>query len=263
MFAKLRSKMTTTKCDKHSPQDDYRTPIGEMPDNDTADNYAYIDDEILVLDWTASKTESTFYVIGLTIGLVFLTWLLLPFLDSDKLIIPIHEFIDIIAVFLIIITVLASFAVWIIMLYYIAFHIYRAKRKITFHRLTGMVEVPKPLFWGWNGATIMFPFTDQRVKYLYHGASIYYISYPGHKGAILLTAGRIEIRKEYAFILWYMDRNRQLPPGKRLNPYRVKDFLRREAEGFPKPLRYASIKIPSRKKVPSALKREREKIVNN
>lgn len=88
MFAKLRSKMTATKCDKHSPQDDYRTPIGEMPDNDTADNYAYIDDEILVLDWTASKTESTFYVIELTIELAFLTWLLLPFLDSDKLIIP-------------------------------------------------------------------------------------------------------------------------------------------------------------------------------
>ena len=33
-----------------------------------------------------------------------------------------------------------------------------------------------------------------------------------------------------------MDKNRPLPPGTAFDPYREKDFERRKAEGFPKPL---------------------------
>ncbi len=38
------------------------------------------------------------------------------------------------------------------------------------------------------------------------------------------------------FTIWYMDKNRPLPPGTAFDPYREKDFERRKAEGFPKPL---------------------------
>jgi hypothetical protein len=41
-----------------------------------------------------------------------------------------------------------------------------------------------------------------------------------------------------------MDKNRPLPPGKELDPYRQKDYERRKAEGFPKPLYPSNIKIP-------------------
>ena len=38
------------------------------------------------------------------------------------------------------------------------------------------------------------------------------------------------------FVVWYMDKNRPLPPGTAFDPYREADFQRRKAEGFPKPL---------------------------
>lgn len=247
-----------TRHSKHSPQDDYRQSINDMPDNDFADCFSYIDDEILVLDKTPSRTESIYWVLGLSIGLAYFIWGLSSF-RYQSLLPTSKEPIEIIAAIMVMAIIAAFFVASLVILYHIAFYIYRGKRKITFHRLTGMIEAPKPLFRGWNGATFMFPFTDRCVKYIYHGSSAFYISYPGRCiGYFLLSTDRTG--KEMSFYRWYMDRNRQLPPGKRLNPYRIKDFLRREAEGFPKPLRYASIKIPSRKIVPSALKKERERI---
>ena len=40
----------------------------------------------------------------------------------------------------------------------------------------------------------------------------------------------------WEFVVWYMDKNRPLPPGTAFDPYREADFQRRKAEGFPKPL---------------------------
>ena len=46
------------------------------------------------------------------------------------------------------------------------------------------------------------------------------------------------------FTIWFMDKNRPLPPGTAFNPYRERDFNRRKAEGFPKPLYPSDIKTP-------------------
>ncbi len=46
------------------------------------------------------------------------------------------------------------------------------------------------------------------------------------------------------FIMWYMDKNRPLPPDPVFDPYRQQDFERRKAAGFPKPLYPSSIKTP-------------------
>lgn len=231
--------------------------IDEMPDKDAADDFACIDDERLVLDRTPSVTARVWYVAGLSVGLAYFLWALYSMLFSGGKIIPRSgEWPDVLAAILIIAVLAAIVVLAVAMLYYIAKHIYGAERIITFHRLTGEVEVPRPLFKGWNGATVRFPFTDERIKSFYHGATVFYISYPRSRWVIWLTAGRGEA-KQLSFFLWYMDRNRQLPPGKRLDPYRVKDFLRRESEGFPAPLRRVTIKIPSRKTVPPALRKER------
>ena len=40
----------------------------------------------------------------------------------------------------------------------------------------------------------------------------------------------------WSFYVLYMDKNRPLPQGDTFDPYREKDFLRRKAEGFPKPI---------------------------
>ncbi len=231
--------------------------INEMPDKDAPDDFACIDDERLVLDRTPSVTARVWYVAGLSVALAFFVWALCPMLFSGGEIIPRgREWVDVLAAILLTGTLSAFVLIAVGILYYIAKHVYGAKRIITFHRLTGEVEVPKPLFKGWNGATVRFPFTDERIKSFYHGATVFYIAYPRCRWVIWLTAGRGEA-KQLSFFLWYMDRNRPLPPGKRLDPYRVKDFLRRESEGFPAPLRHATIRIPGRKTVPAALRKER------
>ena len=48
----------------------------------------------------------------------------------------------------------------------------------------------------------------------------------------------------WSYFVWYMDKNRPLPPGKAFDPYREKDFKRRKAEGFPKPLFESNIPTP-------------------
>ncbi len=61
----------------------------------------------------------------------------------------------------------------------------------------------------------------------------------------------------WSFMVWYMDKNRPLPPGTAFDEYRQQDFERRKAEGFPKPL------YPSRFETPEATpaqQRERKKI---
>ena len=54
-----------------------------------------------------------------------------------------------------------------------------------------------------------------------------------------------------------MDKNRPLPPGTAFDPYRQKDFERRKAAGFPKPLYSSDIPTPEFTK---EQQQEREKI---
>lgn len=45
-----------------------------------------------------------------------------------------------------------------------------------------------------------------------------------------------EAIRYWSFIVWYMDRNRELPPFARFDPYREKDLERLRKENFPQPL---------------------------
>ncbi len=49
-----------------------------------------------------------------------------------------------------------------------------------------------------------------------------------HKGS--------DTARTWSFYIWYLDKNRPLPPGDMLDPFREEDFQRRKAEGFPPPL---------------------------
>ena len=49
--------------------------------------------------------------------------------------------------------------------------------------------------------------------------------------------------KSWSFIVWYMDKNRPLPPGKVFDPYRKRDYERRKAEGVLEPLYESWISI--------------------
>lgn len=52
------------------------------------------------------------------------------------------------------------------------------------------------------------------------------------------------VDENWALMVWYMDKNRPLPPGTAFDPYRQKDFERRKAAGFPKPLFPSKIATP-------------------
>jgi len=48
----------------------------------------------------------------------------------------------------------------------------------------------------------------------------------------------------WSLYVWYMDKNRPLPPGEAFDSYRQKDYERRKSEGFPKPLYPSNIPTP-------------------
>ncbi len=48
----------------------------------------------------------------------------------------------------------------------------------------------------------------------------------------------------WSFMVWYMDKNRPLPPGSAFDEYRQQDFERRKEEGFPKPLYLSNFDAP-------------------
>lgn len=53
----------------------------------------------------------------------------------------------------------------------------------------------------------------------------------------------------FSFFVWYMDRNRPLPPGTAFDPYRERDYERRKAEGLQPPLYPADIDTPEYNKI--------------
>ncbi len=64
-------------------------------------------------------------------------------------------------------------------------------------------------------------------------------------------------KKDWSLYVWYMDKNRPLPPGTAFDPYRQKDFERRKNEGFPRPLYPSNIPTPE---VTPEQQQERERI---
>ncbi|WFO14845.1 hypothetical protein M601_013075 [Cellulophaga baltica 4] len=64
-------------------------------------------------------------------------------------------------------------------------------------------------------------------------------------------------REDYwNFLVWYMDKNRPLPPGAAFDEYRKQDFERRKAEGFPKPLYPSNIPTPEATKEQQAVRKK-------
>jgi len=58
------------------------------------------------------------------------------------------------------------------------------------------------------------------------------------------TLNALEPVNYWSFMVWYMDKNRPLPPGNAFDPYRQKDFERRKTEGFPTLLYPSEVPTP-------------------
>jgi hypothetical protein len=65
------------------------------------------------------------------------------------------------------------------------------------------------------------------------------------KGGIAhLDRKRSRLIEYWSLLVWYMDKNRPLPPCQELDAFRDRDFERRKAEGFPLPLYLSHIDTP-------------------
>ena len=106
-------------------------------------------------------------------------------------------------------------------------------KKIILDRLNGIITFPGIFY----GKPITIPFDKVLPVSKFNGIGAgESLGFCHHK--ILATDIDLDYtpKSSWSFIVWYMDKNRSLPPGKVFDPYRKRDYERRKAEGFPEPL---------------------------
>ena len=113
-------------------------------------------------------------------------------------------------------------------------------KKIILDRLNGIITFPGIFY----GKPITMPFDKVLPVSKFNGIGAgESLGFCHHK--ILATDIDLDYtpKSSWSFIVWYMDKNRSLPPGKVFDPYRKRDYERRKAEGFPEPLYESWISI--------------------
>ncbi|WP_407268960.1 hypothetical protein R5O11_13595 [Tenacibaculum maritimum] len=130
------------------------------------------------------------------------------------------------------------------------------------NRLTGMVTYPdsyfrKPLKGRFKELHAVITVTGNIDGYVDSEYLKFVNTFNPRRFTLLYTFYGSEPYKDWSFYVWYMDKNRPLPPGEIFDAYRERDFERRKKLGFPKPL-YGS-NIPTPEATP-AQQAERERI---
>lgn len=114
------------------------------------------------------------------------------------------------------------------------------KRTLTLDRMNGLIIYPG-FMWS-KPITIPFEQIAVATTAAGHGdgSTKYSIFHPNGFTRITLMI----TESGWNFYVWYMDKNRPLPEDTIFDPYRQKDYERRKAEGFPKPLYPSFIYTP-------------------
>jgi len=200
--------------------------IIEKPSDTKKNTFEYgtirADDEFYINDMGYGVSHIDLYV-----GIIFYSLALIS-LVSNK------DTIENRTIFSIIFFIIGSFS----FLYYYK----NSKKLLVLDRLNGMVTYPGFLF----SKPCSVPFDEllaSVASFANAGASLVFYHYNGITGTSIF-AGKCKISGNWSFIVWYMDKNRPLPPGEAFDPYRKKDFQRRKAEGFPPPLYPSYIDTP-------------------
>ncbi|MBO0593636.1 hypothetical protein I2486_19735 [Cellulophaga sp. E16_2] len=133
---------------------------------------------------------------------------------------------------------------------------------LNFDRLNGIISYPATFF----GKPLEGPFNELKVVFAVSGAIDGYSPQEYLKVVNTFRPKIIDLLKTisyqnpyvaWSFMVWYMDKNRPLPPCEIFDPYRRQDFERRKAEGFLRPLYPSNIPTPEATPEQQA---EREKI---
>ena len=125
-----------------------------------------------------------------------------------------------------------------------AFPLFAPYKELILNREEGTISMPRAF--KKENLVISFEEGEGIVKFTAGGGAapdVYLVFLPENrkKGGHLSHS---DIYTFWEFVVWYMDKNRPLPPGTAFDPYREADFQRRKAEGFPKPLYKSYIPTP-------------------
>ena len=121
--------------------------------------------------------------------------------------------------------------------FYIIYKFTSPKKILILDRLNGIITFPGFLY----GKPITMSFEEVLAQIKGRGYGLALL----HKNKITFYDVDLEYEplRSWSFMVWYMDKNRPLPPGKVFDPYRKRDYERRKAEGFPEPLYESWISI--------------------
>ncbi len=129
--------------------------------------------------------------------------------------------------------------------YMYLYHYIAPTKHFIAHRQTGKLQLPiskkKPQ------KIVNFDDGDGIIKSYYANNVYTSLFFQTKKGIEPKAAmGLVDWNREdyWNFLVWYMDKNRPLPPGKGFDAYRKQDFERRKAAGFPTPLYPSDIPTP-------------------
>ncbi|NDV95069.1 hypothetical protein D0T84_09075 [Dysgonomonas sp. 521] len=119
----------------------------------------------------------------------------------------------------------------------------RPKRLFTFDRLNGTITYPETQANSIN--SIYFKDSEWVKKYsfagrFYIGDCLALVQSNEYSTVTLLYN---DFYSEWSYLVWFMDKNRPLPPGTIFDSIRKADYNRRKTDGFPPPLYNATILI--------------------
>jgi len=125
--------------------------------------------------------------------------------------------------------------------FYIIYNFTHPQKILILDRLNGIITFPGFLY----GKAITMPFEEVLAEVRGgYGAGMATLALL-HQNKLTAYSAILESTplQSWSFMVWYMDKNRPLPPGKVFDPYRKRDYERRKAEGFPEPLYESWISI--------------------
>ena len=126
--------------------------------------------------------------------------------------------------------------------FYIIYNFTHPKKILILDRLNGIITFPGFLY----GKPITMSFEEVLAEVRGgYGAGMATLALL-HQNKLTAYSAILESTplESWSFMVWYMDKNRPLPPGEIFDPYRQKDYERRKKEGFPKPLYQSWIATP-------------------
>ncbi len=125
------------------------------------------------------------------------------------------------------------------------YHYIAPKKYFIANRQTGKLRVPTPIKKPEVWIDFNKGFAFEKTAYLDNFyTSLFFQTNPEVKPGAVFGLADFAREDYWNFLVWYMDKNRPLPPGTAFDPYRQRDFERRKAEGFPKPLFPSEIPTP-------------------